>query len=69
MRTDAASMIGVTAHWKCAACGAKTVTHQLLAASDPALDLPAGWRQRKGLIYCPGENEPATLTLKDNSAR
>jgi hypothetical protein len=72
MRTDAASMIGVTAHWKCAACGRKTVTHQLVAASDPALDLPAGWRQRKGLVYCPdsaAQNEQHTLALKEDSAR
>jgi hypothetical protein len=72
MRTDAVSMIGVTAHWKCAACDRKTVTHQLVAASDPALDLPPGWRQRKGLIYCPdsiAENEKTTITFKDNPIR
>jgi hypothetical protein len=66
VRTDRASMIGITAHWKCAVCNVRAVTHQLVNAADPSLDLPPGWRQRKGLVYCPdfaerGENGPLTL--------
>lgn len=60
MRTETASMIGVTAHFKCSECGAQATTHQLVRADDPSLDLPAGWTQRKGHTYCPA---PCTTNL------
>lgn len=63
-----ASMIGIRAGWRCCTCHEKAVTHQLVDAGNPALDLPRGWSQRKGRTYCGCTAQASTdLILKERT--
>ncbi len=63
-RRVSGSLIGVRAAWTCVVCHAKATTYQLVDAANPTLDLPDGWTQRKGRIYCPDAAAADSLMIQ-----